>query len=117
MRILPHPEDLLQKTDLKSLDLELSPQSQLAFVHLAAVGLVIIPAEMQSSVKNQLFDLVLEREFVFFRLPLCLLDRDDDIAEVRLIVVEFIGFMRKGKNIGCGIFSTEKSVEFFHSSI
>ena len=73
---------------------------------------MIVSAKMQDSVEDKLFDLGVEGEFIFFRLPLGLLGGDNDVTEEmlraalsrqfairskagRMRSLEFVRFMRE----------------------
>ena len=70
-------------------------QTQFTLIHLAVVGFVVVAAEMQQAVEDELLDLAFECQAVFHRLLLGLLDRDHNIAEVIFVGVEFVGLKRQ----------------------
>lgn len=61
---------------------ELSSQFPLHSIHLAAVGLMIVAAQMQNAMNDQLAHLAFERVPRSLGLKSCGLDRDHDIAQI-----------------------------------
>ena len=63
------------------LNSQIFTQLQFASVHLAVVGFVVVAAEVEQAVEDELFDLGFEREIVFGGLFGGLFGRDDYVAE------------------------------------
>lgn len=64
-------------------------------IHLAVVGFMIKPAKMQHAMKNKLLDLALKRKAIFAGLFLGLLGRDNNVAKIVFVRIEFVGLMRE----------------------
>src|SRR5215212_8423578 len=62
-------------------------QGEFERVHLARVRLVVVPAQVQEPVQNQLRHLALEVQPVLRGLPRRLLRRDDHVAERRALTL------------------------------
>lgn len=99
---------------------------------------MVIAAEMQQAVENELFDLGLEREAVLSGLFRGLLGGDDDVAEEvqsyafrreavvgvaigitrkRVTLNEVVGFVGERENVGGRVLAAEGVVELTHSVV
>src|SRR5690349_4902764 len=98
-------------------DTEFLTEFELAGVHFTFICFMVITTKMQEPVKNELLDLVLKRESVFFGLSSGLLGRDHDIAEVTCVLVEFVRLVGEREYIGRRTFTAEQTVELSHAPI
>ena len=87
-----------------SLNTELLSQSEFQPVHFTIVGFMVVAGEVKQAVENQLSNLSVKRQPVFFRLRSGGLDGNGYIAQIRF----FTGW--KGEDVGWFIDVTKLSV-------
>ena len=94
-------------------DLEPFPQAQLQFIHLAVVCFVVVAAEVEQTVQNQLGHFFVELQPVFRRLSARSINRDCDVTEVRFVRV----VSRERQHIGRFIDAAKLPVELANSLV
>ena len=86
---------LLLRNLIEQSNAKLFAQLKFSCVHFAVVGFVVVTAEVQEAVQYQLLDLIFERQPVFLRLTIGLLDRDHDVTQIIHRIIKPVGFVRE----------------------